>query len=339
MKKRRLQICCVSMALLTVVGLGLFYRRAVRQQRLDRALIQAIQKKQDTVAIGLLAQGADANATVQPTTSLTLRRYVADLVHRLKHNTPSSENQHAPALMLVYGQVYFGIPDTSIYTVLNLENATLDDLISSDLTRSRDGPHGPLIAALLAHGARLDMRENEGVDLLAFAAIRKDAQAVKALLQRHVDPNGIGQSGYPALSCTDDYECARLLLEFGADPNRQDARIQPRLMFVRNTQLYPLLWEHHADLNVRRGDGQTPLIHLFRSRYLTDAEIRFGVRFLLDHGAKVALKDNQSKSALEYARGRRNYWVYGSPGDHDGRYDKEILLLLQTALRKEQAQK
>jgi ankyrin repeat protein len=336
MKKRQLLIfSLLALVLLSTLAVSLFYHREVRQQFLDRALIQAIKKQQDSTAISLLELGADANATDHPATPITFSRLMLNLWDRLSRNTPPLPNDAYPSvLMLVYGDVGLLIPDTSLDVHLAIDGVNPEGLLSwPDANKST---HAPLIAALLKHGVALSTSAKEGNRVLDYACICDDAQSVKVLLEHHVDPNVIGNFGYPALTCTNDYECARLLLKFGANPNLRDTQSRTRLMYVPNTKLYPLLLKYHADPNIQDSDGQTALMRLFLSNYLDDDDIHTGTRFLLQHGAKVSLKDKYGKSALDYAKAGKTFWMYG--GIHDGRYNKENRRLLEAALRNEQVE-
>ena len=68
----------MALLLLPVLACSVWYAWQVRQQRLDRALIQAIKKNDTPAAIALLDRGADANATDKFDTPITLKSLLAN---------------------------------------------------------------------------------------------------------------------------------------------------------------------------------------------------------------------------------------------------------------------
>jgi len=324
----------LALLLLPASFFCLLYGREVRQQRLDRALIQAIKKEDTLTAIDLLNQGADANVTDKPFRQITLKSFLTDLWNRLRGKKPlQSQEFYTPALLLAYGPVTFGIPDTSLVMMLNESDNSSE---WNDWTKK--SRNTPLISALIQQGAALNTKERVGNTLLNYACMCDDAKTIKLLLEHHVDPNvksDLGLSAYPPLMCTEDYDCARLLLEHGAKVNTRDSSGRTRLMFIENTKLYPLLLQYHADPNAQDSDGKTALIHLFVSLYLPESNIRTGVRFLLPHGAKVSLKDKEGHTALDYGRAGKANWMAGEIG---GKHDKAILDMMERALKRERTQ-
>ncbi len=321
----------LTILLLPVLLFGLWFRREVKQQQLDRALIQAIKKNEISTALALLNQGADSNTVDRPYRPVTFSGLLRDFLNCLRGKRPPPDTKEYPsALKLVYGPVYFLLPDTSLQEVLNTRE---DAPEPPDFDANKQKPAN-LIHAMLEHGARVDTKDKIGNILLGYACICHDAETVKLLLQYRVDPNANGAAGFLPLMCTQDYECARLLLEAGADANGRAAGGRTRLMFIYNTKLYPLLLKYGADLNTQDSDGQTALMRLFLTHYLNDDHIYTGMRFLLEHGAKVSLKDKQGKTAWDYAKAGKDNWMVENP--HKGKYDKEIFKRMGEAFRKEQ---
>jgi ankyrin repeat protein len=126
---------------------------------------------------------------------------------------------------------------------------------------------------------------------LAEAAMKRDAPAVRALLEQKVDVNAPGSDGTPALHWFvrgDDLDTARLMLAAGADatrPNRYG--VTPLFLACANgnAAMIRLLLDAGADPNSPDPTGETPLIAAARVGTLA------AVQLLLDRGAAVDAKD------------------------------------------------
>lgn len=326
--------CLLFLFLMPVLAFGIWYGRQVRQNNLDHALIEAIKKQQTQKAIDLLNEGADANATDKPYQSLTLTGMLRDFwaVMQRRHTSQNSE-YYRSTLLLAYGPVLFNPPDTSLMELINSDgNVGSADFFNHNNDKEA---RSPLISALIEHGANLS-KDQEGTTLLAYACICNDRQIIKILLKHHVDVNAMGETGYLPLMCTNEVDCAQLLLEAGAKVNATDESGETQLMCVFDPKMYPLLFQYHADPNVQDKEGKTALIHLFVSVYQPDENIRAGMHILLQHGAKVSIKDRAGKTALDYARAGKANWM--TSANTTLRYDKDVIPLLEAAMKKEQAE-
>jgi uncharacterized protein len=172
-----------------------------------------------------------------------------------------------------------------------------------------------LVKALLEHGANPYTADEHGETVLHKACIYRHTDTVKILLDYHVNPNVKTQTGNTPLTWA-DYNSTRLLIQYGAEVNaRNDNGVTP-LMWIVDPMKMQLLLDHKADVNAHDNQGRTVLANAV---FLpTDT-----VRFLLQHGAKVSIKDHTGKTALDLAN-EREY--------------EDVIPLLATALRKEQAQ-
>jgi ankyrin repeat protein len=138
----------------------------------------------------------------------------------------------------------------------------VDWLVAKGATRpAAEGVDG-LIAAAFAGDratvhrlrARVDEARAERPALIVWAAARQKRDAIPLLVELGFDVNALGRSDIPMEQAWEtalheaagsgDIELARLLLEFGADPNIKDARFDST----------PLGWAHHF--------GQQALIEL-----------------------------------------------------------------------------
>jgi ankyrin repeat protein len=139
-----------------------------------------------------------------------------------------------------------------------------------------------LIAAAAPAGA--DMR-------LAEAAMKRDAAAVRALIDQKVDVNAPGKDGTPALHWmvrVDDVETVQLLIRAGADVKFAD-RYGVTPIYLASTNGNPamlkVLLDAGADPNTVDPTGETTLMTATRIGNFDS------VKVLLDRGAKVDTTD------------------------------------------------
>jgi len=137
---------------------------------------------------------------------------------------------------------------------------------------------------------------------VADAAMRRDAAAVRALVEQKADVNVPGQDGTPALHWAvrvNDVPMARLLLEAGARaslPNRYGLTPLAIAAASGDATIIGLLLDHGADPNAPDPAGETPLMNAARVGSV-DA-----VTLLLDRGAAIDATDaTYSQTALMVA--------------------------------------
>jgi ankyrin repeat protein len=114
---------------------------------------------------------------------------------------------------------------------------------------------------------------------------------------------------------TENIDLIKVLIEHGADPNKQDADGQTPLFeacYAGNSETVLLLLEYGANPNVKDSDGNTPLM---------GCSTIDCVRLLVKHEAEISV-NNYGKTALDSAKERE--W-------------KPVADLLEEALKKEQA--
>jgi ankyrin repeat protein len=229
---------------------------------------------------------------------VTFKSLLADFEYRMRGNVPQQDTEyHCSALLLPYYRIYGGPNYTSPY---------------------QDNPE--LVKAMLEHGANPYSIDEDGDTILFNACFCNHANSIRVLLEHHVNPNVKGKDGRTPLYSADN-NCARLLIEYGADVNaRDDTRSTPE-MSAKTLATYQLLFDHNADLNARNNDGETDLI--LSARYNFQGRYNDIVRFMLQHGANVSIKDHTGKSALDYAKDSK---------------EKDLISLLEAALKKEQAE-
>jgi ankyrin repeat protein len=139
------------------------------------------------------------------------------------------------------------------------------------------------------------------------AAEKGDLDTVKTEVQAY--PSLLVQTDYFGRTLLDDavlygqLKVVSLLLDHGADPNRQDAVHQMALHTAAGCgqlEIARLLLQHKADVNARAGDGSTPLAVACTSGVIGDLPDGM-VKLLLSFGANVNARDTQGDSPLHCA--------------------------------------
>lgn len=217
-------VICVWASLVGVLYVAV--QQAVRQQRLNAALIGAVQHNYPRKVLLLLEQGADANAREATGGQISLRQLWHDWLSRRS----TSISTEPTALMLAATWRYPCFPDAS-YT--------------------RPIPHdsSQVMIALLEHGVDVDRASvDPGSHVrslpLVNAAQVGNFKAVRLLVQAGADVNAANGNGMTALywlAVWNDAEDARLLLSRGADVNRCDNQGRTALYWARHQPLLGIL--------------------------------------------------------------------------------------------------
>ncbi|HLJ58014.1 MAG TPA: hypothetical protein VKT77_23450, partial [Chthonomonadaceae bacterium] len=201
----------------------------VRQGRPDAELIAALKGREDDRAIGLLDEGADANAIDDLTRPKTIRDLITALFQR-RRNAATSKNPRPSAIVLACA---------NRWTVTWSPHSVAPDMVCFS-----PRPANPtLLKAMLARGADPNTTlpanplDGGGLTLLEAEVDAGSVQSVRLLLDAGADPNHmptaqpnvptfplvLSSSGCSSLAfaaATDRSEIVRLLLEHRAIVDR-----------------------------------------------------------------------------------------------------------------------
>lgn len=161
--------------------------------------------------------------------------------------------------------------------------------------------HIEMVELLLDNGAEINIIDDWGDSALVLACECSRLGIMHLLIDRGADVVRDRDHSYYRACAKPSYECAKAMLELGADPNTvEDNTSALSFHCRRNISLehIELLLEFGADPNYT--DGGTPLHNLF-SPYSKRTVPIDCARKLLDYGADVTIADWQGRTALDLA--------------------------------------
>lgn len=142
---------------------------------------------------------------------------------------------------------------------------------------------------------------------LTRAIARKELGYIKKLLEAGANPNmradTRGNTYIHRASISRDYELAKLLLMYGANPNRSNSKRDTPLIFSSihdDTRMASLLIKYGADVNRTNYNQKTPLMFAAEHGAVGVAKL------LIENGAFVSARMLGGKEALAFAIESRN---------------------------------
>ncbi len=161
------------------------------------------------------------------------------------------------------------------------------------------------ISLLLRFGAQLNHHTRGGVSALKLACAKGNLDAAQVLLAHGADPLPADSEGHTALSLAQEHAgenrvpLMRMLLEHGADPNSisGEENFTPLItaIFSRDVECARLLLEHGAQADCSTTRGSTPLM-IAAGYGFVDL-----TRQLLKRGASLQRQDEDGNDALDHA--------------------------------------
>jgi ankyrin repeat protein len=209
----------------------------------------------------------------------------------------------APKVTAEGAKKYFG--DVNAPTSLDTRFGK-KSLLPLQLAAGNKDELGPsMIRALIEAGAEINKIGPDGDAALHTASSRNAAANIRLLIEHGADVNLKNSRDETALLKAMDYrgfDAVVALLDTGADPNIADAKGNAALHAAANMgdigmamKILPLLMQHHAKLEMKNNDGDTPLQVGIS---LPSPEQEPIIRFLLDAGARPDVTDSFGNTAL-----------------------------------------
>jgi ankyrin repeat protein len=171
-------------------------------------------------------------------------------------------------------------------------------------------PEQSQVEALIAQGADVNTRTDDGSTALMLAAFKNKSRCLRLLISAGADVNAKDSEGRAALNWAINYgpyvDCVRALISSGADINAKDNKGLTVLywaVLTANLGCVQALISAGADVNAK--DDNSGWTALMRAANEPSVDC---VRVLIAAGAEVNARDRDGKTALAWARttGRRN---------------------------------
>jgi ankyrin repeat protein len=182
-------------------------------------------------------------------------------------------------------------------------NAKANNGITALMFAAYEG-HTDTVQALVAQGADVNAKANDGGTALMQAAYEGHTDTVQALLEKGVDANAKANNGSTALmfaAYEGHTDTVQALVAQGADVNAKDNNGITALMkaaYEGHTDTVQALVAKGADVNAKDNDGATALM---QGAFLGHIDT---VQALLEKGADANAKDNTGVTALMLAAGK-----------------------------------
>ena len=167
---------------------------------------------------------------------------------------------------------------SSAFLMMLISVPALTQDVNSQLIEAGKKGETRNIEGLLAAGAEVDAKDEQGVTALMHASAEGHTQSVEALLDAGADVNAQADDGLTALMVVarGNTEIARALLDAGADVDARTQRgVTPLMVAVAtgNTEIVRALLDAGADVDTKADSGVTALMLTESNGYIEIAEL------------------------------------------------------------------
>ena len=177
------------------------------------------------------------------------------------------------------------------------------------LARAAKAGKARLVALFLERGAAVNARSVDGSTPLFYAAEADREEIVAMLLDRGADPNLSGRTGLTPLDAAaynNSEDIAKLLILHGADVDALDSDGKAAIVYAAgrgNASIVAQLLDAGVDVN--RGYAHSLTALMWAAGHDASAgmeDVDATITLLLKRGAKVDLRDDRNKTAVDIAR-------------------------------------
>jgi ankyrin repeat protein len=174
------------------------------------------------------------------------------------------------------------------------------------------------VSSLLNDGAGISIVDEDGDNVLMYAALYASADCMDLLLKKGADPNARNKLGEtPLMWCSHDLTRSKLLLDHKADINATTNAGNTALLIActgdGQREMINLLLEKGADPLAKNDKGETTLM---RVALFGDTAV---ARILLNRGIAINVKNTDAETALAMATKTVNkemvYWLLDNGAD------------------------
>jgi ankyrin repeat protein len=188
----------------------------------------------------------------------------------------------------------------------NAEVEARNDQNETPLMCAADNRNHHVVQLLLDYNADEHVRANGNTTPLLYATAFGNLEVARLLLQRHADVNARDDNGTTSFLHAAHFGILRvvqLLLDYNADEHARDDNGNTALHLAAargHVEIVRLLLERRAEIGAQNDVGSTPL-HRASEGFKEGST--GAVRFLLDYGADVQVRNHGGKTASEVVRG------------------------------------
>lgn len=160
-----------------------------------------------------------------------------------------------------------------------------------------------MLELLIKYGADVNFEREDGTTPIFYAK----AVMARILIKNGAVPYKKSVHARTPLFYVADLETLEYMLDLGLDVNQRDNLGNNALhnMVYYEEDMVKTILKYHAEANAQNNEGITPLMYLAMAEYRSDEEQTALIsiaKILTDHKADTTLRDNEGKSAVDYAK-------------------------------------